>query len=697
MIKTVQEIAALCLPGFPKTERRVRELIKRENWEAAGQKGKAPLYRIPAHIQAHIIDRNGLMLDIEEPVGESKHLTARLLIVRAFRAYCRDNGLKLGQGEAGFIALYTGQSRSNAAEPFPRWVFDVYPDFSVASLRNWRAKFTQDPSSLKDRYGNRKGQSILARANGGEVAKHIAAILCSASHAMGAWNIRKAIGQTFGDQLEVDGRMVDLPLVRSFERHIAEWKRNNPELYERATNPDGWRNKYMLALGNASGGITRLNQRWEIDASPMDVLCTDGRYVVYALVDVWSRRLMLHLSRTATTEGSLQLIRRACMEWGMPESIKTDNGSDFISKRFKNALLHLGVEQVVSGPYQPWKKAYVERVIRTFQHGFAPTMPGFIGHSVADRKKIEGVKSFASNLGADQTTRYNIELSHTELQSHINSWIEGDYHQRPHRGLKGMTPFAKAASSTDTIRMIEDVRALDVLLAPVAGTRTVSKKSIQVEGATFYNDLLQFYMGKDVFVRLNPDDMGLIYVFDLDHNFICEAVNWDRQGVDRTEAIAQAKATQKQALNEVMTDARKVIKQEYSPGKIAEKMNAHHARAAGKVKAFPKQSETYTTPSIAEATRATRKDFIAPERTAEEKAKHEAFKKEFVEFQQRQQPARLPQDIWWENAKALEARLAAGEKLTEDEVETLENAKTSPWYLARTAAEARKTNALNQA
>lgn len=707
MIKTAytaRELAEMKLPGFPETRENMTRLATRCAWDSSPRQGAGGgrefmFATLPPALQQAIMAHHakgaapaaGPLAAPEKQ--EDKRFLARAAIVTEFRAYCRRHALRQGAAEVGFVALYNAQRDSGAAEPFPRWLFDVYQSFSIASLRLWR---TKQPQELKDGYGNRKGQSILARANGGEVALAIEAIICE-RQLLSAGHIRDLIRFDFGTELQLDGRAVPLPKIRAFERYIQGWKEANPEKYERAVNPDGWRNKYMLAVGKADGQIVRLNQMWEIDASPMDVLCKDGRYLIYALIDVWSRRIMIHVSRTATTEGSLQLIRRACREWGMPETLRTDNGSDFTSFRFTEAILHLGIETVVSGPFQPWKKAYVERVIGTFQHNFAPTMPGFIGHSVADRKKIEGVKSFADNLGADKEARFSVDLTHEELQAHINTWVDGHYHQQPHSGIAGMTPFARAASSTIKPRMVADIRALDILLAPVAGVRTVGKKGIRVEGAPFWHDHLVLHMGKDVYVRHDPDDMGRIYVFDTDHKFICEAINFDRLGAGRAAAAATAKAAQRAHLKDAMADARRLAKREYSPGKVSEKFLSDQARAASRVKAFPKQTETYTTPSIDEAARAGRKERIPLERTAQDKALQEAIVKGLAELQQRPTTPIRDQDNWWSKAKALEARVAAGEQLTEEETENLQNAQSSIWYRVRTEAEEMKKSALEGA
>ncbi|MBI1214522.1 MAG: DDE-type integrase/transposase/recombinase [Alphaproteobacteria bacterium] len=684
---TARELAELHLDGLPSTEFRIREFAKRSGWPVAGKVGKAALYRLPAEYQVQLHEVLSSPSDNAAPPATTSksdlRLNARALIVTEFKAHVRRSGLPLTKAEPGFMALYAAQRTSGAEHPFPRWLFNVYPSFSVSSLRNWRGK-AADPRALRDGYGNRRGQSILARAEGGAVASAIAAIICE-RQLLAAGHIRDLIRMDFGTVLQLEGREVPLPKIRAFERYIEGWKRDNPELLERAVNPDGWKNKYMLALGKADADIHRLNQRWEIDASPMDVMCTDGRHLIYALIDIWSRRLMIHVSRTATTEGSLQLVRKAIMAWGVPDEIKTDNGSDFKSFRFRSALGSngLNVPLTVSGPFQPWKKAFVERVIGTFQHSFAATQPGFVGHSVADRKKIEGVKSFADNLGSGTEAKFQVALTHSELQERIDTWVAGFYHQQPHSGLGGQTPFARAASSTVKPRMVADVRALDILLAPVAGHRRVGKKGLRIEGGRFWHETLGLYMGKDVYVRHDPADMGRVYVFDMDEKFICEAQDFTRLGADRATAASAAKAAQRKAINEQFAQVRKTVRAEYSAEKMAEKFFSDQARAAAKVTTFPRQTETYTTPSLDEAARAVTKERIAPCRTAEQNARQEAFVEDYENFQRKSaQRQKSNVERWKDRARDIEARLEAGNPVSEVDAAWLATMKTESWFQA---------------
>ena len=58
------------------------------------------------------------------------------------------------------------------------------------------------------------------------------------------------------------------------------------------------------------------------------------------------------------------------------------------------------------------------------------------------------------------------------------------YANRPHQGRGGLTPTSCASSWIGPVRMIEDERALDILLSEPAqgGVRAVHKKGISVGG-----------------------------------------------------------------------------------------------------------------------------------------------------------------------------------------------------------------------
>ena len=165
-------------------------------------------------------------------------------------------------------------------------------------------------------------------------------------------------------------------------------------------------------------------------------------------------------------------MRRAILAWGVPERVKTDNGSDFKAKATERLFASLRIETEASTPFSPEQKGHVERAIGTMQRDLVSMLPGFVGHSVADRKKIEERKAFSARLGIDDAKAFKVEMTEKELQDRCDQWARDRYGERPHAGLGGGSPNAAALAYPGKIKWIENIRALDLLVAPIAGSST---------------------------------------------------------------------------------------------------------------------------------------------------------------------------------------------------------------------------------
>jgi len=94
----------------------------------------------------------------------------------------------------------------------------------------------------------------------------------------------------------------DLDVVheRSIDRYMKQWKTENAQLWTYVTHPDKWKSVYMPAYGSHFEGIERLNQLWEMDSTPWDAILVDGRHSVLAVIDLFPRRMVFHVSKTSS-------------------------------------------------------------------------------------------------------------------------------------------------------------------------------------------------------------------------------------------------------------------------------------------------------------------------------------------------------------------------------------------------------------
>jgi transposase InsO family protein len=458
-------------------------------------------------------------------------LQARLAILAAWEAYRDGTQLSLRQAADAFARAY------NRGELGLLHALRVaVPTLSRATLYRWlRQRRQEGIDRLAGGYGKRHRPSVWARRP--EIAAYAVGVV--ADHpTIRAAHLREAIAARFPGQA---------PSRATVQRFLADYQASHQQTLAAMANPDAWKSRYMVAFGDAAGDVRRLNQRWEMDSTPADLLLEDGRYVLVGAIDVYSRRLSLLVAKTSKATAIAALLRRTLLAWGVPEELVTDNGQDYTSHHVTRVLAGLEIQHTRCPPFQPWAKPFIERAFRTFAHDLVELLPGYIGHNVADREAIRARQSFAERL-FQRERAVEIRLTAAELQYFCDRWCEERYALRPHRGLHGATPAQRVATWHEPIRRITDPRALDILLAEAPGgngLRAVQKKGIQVEGAWFIAPELAAFVGERVQVRYDPADVGRLYVFDARGQFVCVAECPERTGISRAEVAAKARALQR--------------------------------------------------------------------------------------------------------------------------------------------------------
>jgi putative transposase len=574
---TARELSELQLPGLPVSKRGVNRLAEAEGWkDRCTAKGEAlarvrngreggggleyhvsllpPEARAQLSAQDHKINTMAApVLPNTSPAADTpervKRRDARLAVLTLADAHFHANrALGRVAADADFCLRYNDERVTVEA-----WLRQELAKVSTPSLKRWRA--ARDAGHWHQVGGRgRKVKSTLEAAHDGDVATRIAAFLLKQPF-LSALHVRDLIEAEFGDKLLVNGSFVALPHERSFQRFITEWRETNKVFITQATNPDKFKSSMRLTGGNMYGSLTRVNELWEIDASPADVLLKGGRHSIYLLIDMFSRRIMVHVSKTPRTEAALLLLRKAILQWGFPETLRTDNGSDFTSEAFSRSVMNVGIRQDVTAAFSPEQKAGVERVIGTMQHRFCTLLPGFVGHNVQDRSQIEARRAFAARLGDTDENAFCVDVTLDEFQVYADRWAADDHAHKLHRGI-GMTPHEKARSCMHPIRTISNEHALDILLSPIPEQwRVVGKRGIQFDGDHYLAGSL--LPGQRVFCRQHPNDYGTLLCFDSEYGaFLCEAVCATRKGVSPHEVLAEARAQRKQVLQDGLREAK---------------------------------------------------------------------------------------------------------------------------------------------
>ncbi|MEW6708278.1 MAG: transposase [Candidatus Riflebacteria bacterium] len=437
----------------------------------------------------------------------------------------------------------------------PDWVKETIQTISQPSLMKWIKRARQEGiTSLAGKYGNRRYSGLFYTNL--QLQNYVIAFIGEFPHccAKQVWRGICANQQ----RLELES----IPSQKTIARFMEEWKRDNNAQYELMKNPDKYRAKFVPAFGNASEGITRYLQQWETDSTPTDVMLKDGRHTIIGVIDVASRRPKVLISKTSNSVAIGLLMRQAILEWGVPESVKTDNGSDYVSRHITSLFEALEIEQSLCPPFTPKAKPHIERFFGTFNRDCLEISDGYIGHSVAERIDVEQRKSFAERLSRKTGEKFADKLplmTAQELQQHCDDWINNVYMRDKHAGLNGISPMdflTNWINAGNPIRRITDpasIRALDYLLAEVPGgngMRTITKNGIHVDKFNFIAPELVPFIGEKVRVKYNPLNVGYINVYWPDGEMVCVAQCPEITGASRAELAQIASEKSKQLQSE---------------------------------------------------------------------------------------------------------------------------------------------------
>ncbi len=525
---------------------------------------------------------------------ENNRINPRITILRAWHTFTQESGKCKSTCSALFAEIYNAGNANLPAD-----VMAAIPSVSGPSLLRWEAQIKKEGTArLGGNYGNRKGQSKVDQNE--NLKQYIIGFIYQYPHA-DVKHIYDGLKARFSDD-----KTIDFPGKRSVQRWVAAWKIENAQILTAVSNPDEWKNKFMVAHGSLSDGIERLNQVWELDSTPGDIQLIDGRHSLVGIIDVYTRRLKIVVSKTSKATAVAAVLRRSLIDWGVPEIAKTDNGADYVGFHIKRSLIDLGIEQVLCPPFQPWHKPHIERAFRTFSHSLLELMPGFCGHNVAEKSALQARDSFADRLFKKNEV-IEIKMNSKQLQEFCDSWVDQIYSHDQHSSLNGKTPFEMVSDYIGEVQIIESERALDILLAEAPGNhgrRTVQKKGIRIKwkgepASHWYSapELATHLVGRDVRVTFDPTgEMGQIFVFD-DSGFVCIAECPELLGLDRQDHAVAAKTIQQRYVNQSRKAMKDAAKQANTQS-AAEEILAHAAKKAGNVSMFPKPQNTYTSSGL---------------------------------------------------------------------------------------------------
>jgi putative transposase len=151
--------------------------------------------------------------------------------------------------------------------------------------------------------------------------------------------------------------------------------------------------------------ITRPNQVWAVDISYLPMKY--GFLYITAIIDVYSRYIVgWGISNTLEAEASINVLKQAIQDYGKPEIINSDQGSQFTCENWVTYLKEEDIKISMDGKGRAIDNIFIERFWRTLKYDYVYLHPASDGLEL-----YQGVKQYIQY--------YNHELHHQGIGRRI--------------------------------------------------------------------------------------------------------------------------------------------------------------------------------------------------------------------------------------------------------------------------------------
>lgn len=286
---------------------------------------------------------------------------------------------------------------------------------------------------------------------------------------------------------------------------------------------------------------------WELLTKEQRAKVEKERRWLCVALDVATTSVMgMRLAKTSSVDNALNTLRMACSDksayaaavgaetpWYATcgiEMLRTDNGSSLISERFRGAAVDLGITPDIAPAAFPELRAHIERLFGTFDRQL---IGRFLGRSFSgvSEKGDEDPRDFAT-------------LTVDELCDVLVRFVVDVYHNSPHGGLNGETPYNawKRLTKLYKPRMPPDSHRMRAAFG-IEVARKIESRGVRVLGLYYNSDwLMKLWRAsskRNQIVRLGPDDLGAVSVLDGERKWVTvPCVDEEMQGVQVETWIA---------------------------------------------------------------------------------------------------------------------------------------------------------------
>lgn len=673
---TAEELAGL--PGLPKSTSGVWRLIQREGWtwrERQGRGGGREYHQVwlPAAAKQALLERSLREAGIGEADVHAElpapppapHLSETEAQVRAARLRIlheidlRAGRRGLGQAEEAFIAAYAAGELAPDLQALVDQANARRRGLSRRTIRRWRTEAAA------------RGADALVPKDSAARRREASPPWLYAFMKVYARPTKPSVAQVY-EALQDE---LSLPTLRTVQRQVAAL---------------GTIARHRGRMGPRELKTLRAyTVRTTAELLPGDVYVPDGhcadfevqhpghgrafRPEIVTFIDVKTRRVAGWSAGIAESAWLVtDALRRACCDSGIPAIVYSDNGGGFVNEELcataTGLLDRLGILPKNSLPYASQARGVIERAHDLWVRA-GRTLPAFVGKDM-DREARQ-IAFRRGRRDIEETGRSRVLMPWEEFLAWADQQVAA-YNARPQGGL----PRVRDRADGPLRHMSPDEawqQHLDDGWAPVTPTqeeriylfrphalRVVDRAQVRINGQVYFSAALEAgdWHGRTVQVAYDVRDPARVWVKDEDGRFICTAAR---------------------VANHAPYFAKNVI--EMAREKRAAARLQRLERSADEVRA-----EAGLAPPAPRVVQLTPEQDLAHQRLVERMA---------APAEPRPEPESR-EDGWYREAKRMEGRLAAGELVTDEDRDWLQQMQRTPWYQAREADRRRRASLFNR-
>lgn len=295
------------------------------------------------------------------------------------------------------------------------------------------------------------------------------------------------------------------------------------------------------------------NALWQANHTELDIiLLREGkepaRPWLTTIIDDYSRAIAgyyLSFDAPCALHTSLALRqaiwRKEDRRWhicGIPQSLYSDNGSDFTSHHLEQVSVDLKMRLQHSLPGQPRGRGRIERFFQTLNQMLLSDLPGYTPSRGTERGKPQ--------------------LTLRAFETQFLKFLLDFYHAREHGDTK-MPPQARWEAGGFLPQMPESLEQLDLLLLTVPKGRKVRSDGIWFLGMRYLDPTLAAYVGEEVVLRYDPRDIAEVRVF-YQNRFLCRAICQELAGETvPLREIIRARNHRRKELRQTLQDRQRTV------------------------------------------------------------------------------------------------------------------------------------------